>query len=125
MSIFVQYAPYKLEDGDWDTIKEAFADRCIGEAGPVCAQRARRALSIARSLSPLDLEREFRPHRRQHHAGGDEREPALLLRPVPGWADHRTPVAGLYLCGAASHPGGGVMGVCGRNAAEAILQDRP
>ena len=45
-------------------------------------------------------------------------------RPVTGWADHRTPLAGLYLCGAASHPGGGVMGTCGRNAAAAILKDR-
>ena len=45
------------------------------------------------------------------------------LRPVLGWADHRCPVRGLYLCGAASHPGGGVMGVCGRNAAEEILRD--
>ena len=45
------------------------------------------------------------------------------FRPVAGWADHRSPVRGLYLCGAASHPGGGVMGACGRNAAAAILQD--
>ena len=45
------------------------------------------------------------------------------MRPVPGWADHRTPVSGLYLCGAASHPGGGVMGACGKNAAVEILRD--
>ena len=45
------------------------------------------------------------------------------MRPAPGWADHRTPVKGLYLCGAASHPGGGVMGACGKNAAGEILRD--
>ena len=45
------------------------------------------------------------------------------MRPVMGWADHRTPIKGLYLCGAASHPGGGVMGACGKNAAEEILRD--
>ena len=47
-----------------------------------------------------------------------------MLRPVPGWSDHRTPIEGLYMCGAASHPGGGVMGACGRNAAIEILRDR-
>ncbi|WP_428313504.1 hypothetical protein [Hydrocarboniphaga sp.] len=47
----------------------------------------------------------------------------FAFRPVPGWGDYRTPVKGLYLCGAAAHPGGGVMGACGRNAATAILQD--
>jgi phytoene dehydrogenase-like protein len=46
------------------------------------------------------------------------------FRPVPGWADYRTPLRGLYLCGASAHPGGGVMGAAGRNAAQAILQDR-
>ena len=47
----------------------------------------------------------------------------FVMRPMPGWADHRTPLKGLYLCGAASHPGGGVMGACGKNAAEEILRD--
>jgi phytoene dehydrogenase-like protein len=47
----------------------------------------------------------------------------FFCRPVPGWADHRTPISGLFLCGAASHPGGGVMGACGRNAAKEILRD--
>jgi phytoene dehydrogenase-like protein len=47
----------------------------------------------------------------------------FLMRPIPGWADHRCPIKGIYLCGAASHPGGGVMGACGRNAAVEILRD--
>ena len=74
-------------------------------------------------LSPVNLERTF------GLTGGNIMQGAMSLnqlffrRPVPGWADHRTPVAGLYLCGAASHPGGGVMGACGRNAAREILRD--
>ena len=47
----------------------------------------------------------------------------FLLRPLPGWARYRTPLAGLYLCGAGTHPGGGVMGACGRNAAREVLLD--
>jgi phytoene dehydrogenase-like protein len=74
-------------------------------------------------LSPLDLERTF------GLTGGNIMQRAMtpnqlfFFRPVPGWSDHRTPIGGLYLCGAASHPGGGVMGACGRNAAEEILRD--
>jgi phytoene dehydrogenase-like protein len=74
-------------------------------------------------LSPLDLERLI------GLTGGNIMQGSMLpqqlfaMRPVAGWADHRTPIRGLYLCGAASHPGGGVLGACGRNAAEEILRD--
>jgi len=74
-------------------------------------------------LSPLDLERLF------GLTGGNIMQGAMgplslfSMRPVPGWSDHRTPIRGLYLCGAASHPGGGVIGACGRNASIEILHD--
>ena len=122
MSIFVQYAPYELAEGGWDDIKESFADRCIELLGRY-APNLPGAIEHRQVLSPLDLERTF------GLTGGNIMQGAMSLhqlfafRPVPGWADHRTPISGLYLCGAASHPGGGVMGACGRNAATEILRD--
>lgn len=123
MNLFVQYAPYRLADGKhWDDIKEDFADRCIELLGRY-APNVPRAVLHRQIHSPLDLERTF------GLTGGNIMQGAMIphqlfsMRPVPGWADHRTPIAGLYLCGAASHPGGGVLGACGRNAAEEILRD--
>ena len=74
-------------------------------------------------LTPLDLERTFGLTGGNIFQGAMSLGQLFSLRPVAGWADHRTPVRGLYLCGAASHPGGGVMGACGRNAAREILRD--
>jgi phytoene dehydrogenase-like protein len=122
MSIFVQYAPYRLADGEWDERKESFADRCIELVGRY-APNVPGSVLHRHTLSPLDLERTY------GLSGGNIMQGAMLphqlfsFRPIAGWADHRTPIAGLYLCGAASHPGGGVMGACGRNAAEEILRD--
>ncbi len=122
MSMFVQYAPYELAEGSWDELKEPFADRCI-ELLARYAPNVPDAIIHRQVLSPLDLERVF------GLTGGNIMQGAMNLnqlycfRPTAGWADHRTPVTGLYLCGAASHPGGGVMGACGKNAAEQILRD--
>lgn len=123
MNIFVQYAPYKLAEGkNWDDIKEDFADRCI-ELLARYAPNVPGAILHRQVLSPLDLERLL------GLTGGHIMQGAMTplqlfsMRPVVGWADHRTPIRGLYLCGAASHPGGGVLGACGRNAAEEILRD--
>jgi phytoene dehydrogenase-like protein len=74
-------------------------------------------------LTPLDLERTFGLTGGNIFQGAMSLSQLFSLRPVPGWADHRTPIRGLYLCGAAAHPGGGVMGACGRNAAVEILRD--
>jgi phytoene dehydrogenase-like protein len=121
MSIFVQYAPYKLAEGTWDDVKESFADRCI-ELLARYAPNVPGAIIHRQVVSPLDLERTY------GLTGGNIFQGAMTpwqlysLRPVPGWADYRTPLGGLYLCGAASHPGGGVMGACGRNAAQEILR---
>jgi phytoene dehydrogenase-like protein len=123
MNIFVQYAPYKLADGmSWDDVKEDFGDRCVNLLARY-APNVPGAILHRQVLSPLDLERLI------GLTGGNIMQGAMgplslfSMRPVPGWADHRTPIRGLYLCGAASHPGGGVIGACGRNAAEAILHD--
>jgi phytoene dehydrogenase-like protein len=122
MSCFVQYAPYALRDGSWDDCKEAFADRCIA-ALEEYAPNVPRAVIARQVLSPLDLERRFTL------TGGNIFQGAMTLnqlfsrRPLAGYADYRTPIRGLYLCGAATHPGGGVMGACGYNAAREILRD--
>ena len=124
LSIFVQYAPYKLAEdaGSWDTIGEAFADRCI-EAIAEYAPNVSNAIEHRQFLSPLDLERTYGITGGNIMQGAMDAHQLYCFRPVAGWADHRTPIKGLYLCGAASHPGGGVMGACGKNAAEEILRD--
>jgi phytoene dehydrogenase-like protein len=122
-SIFVQYAPYQLAKGTWDDIKEDFADRCI-ETFARYAPNLPDAIEHRQILSPLDMERTFGLTGGNIMQGAMNLQQMYSMRPVAGWADHRTPVRGLYLCGAASHPGGGVMGACGRNAAAEILRDR-
>jgi phytoene dehydrogenase-like protein len=123
MSMFVQFAPYKLKpDLHWDTIKESFADRCI-EVLAEYAPNVPSAIEHRQVLSPLDLERVYGLTGGNIMQGAMNFNQLFLMRPVPGWSDHRTPIRGLYLCGAASHPGGGVMGACGRNAAIEILRD--
>ena len=124
MNMFVQYTPYHLADGQrWDDIKESFADRCIDLLAEF-APNIRAAIEHRQVLSPVDLERTFGLTGGNIFQGAMNLNQLFSMRPIPGWADHRTPLAGLYLCGAASHPGGGVIGACGRNAARAILADR-
>jgi phytoene dehydrogenase-like protein len=123
MSIFVQYAPYALREATWDGLRESFADRCFDVLDEY-APNFRRAVLARQVLTPLDLERTF------NLTGGNIFQGAMIpsqlfsLRPVAGYADYRTPVRGLYLCGAAAHPGGGVMGAPGWNAAREILRAR-
>ena len=123
LSMFVQYAPYKLASGNWDDRKEAFADRCI-EVLAEYAPNVPAAIEHRQVLSPLDLERVYGITGGNIMQGAMSPHQLYCFRPVAGWADHRTPVPGLYLCGAASHPGGGVMGSCGKNAATEILRDK-
>lgn len=124
LSLFVQYAPYRLRgEQSWDDIKDAFADRCIARLAEY-APNVPAAIEHRQVLSPLDLERVYGLTGGNIFQGAMNLNQLHIMRPVPGWADHRTPIKGLYLAGAASHPGGGVMGACGRNAALEILRDR-
>ncbi len=124
MNMFVQYTPYHLSGGkNWDDIKESFADRCI-DLLVEFAPNMRGAIEHRQILSPVDLERTYGLTGGNIFQGAMNLNQLFSFRPIPGWADHRTPIKGLYLCGAASHPGGGVIGACGRNAARAILADR-
>lgn len=121
MSIFVQYAPYHLRGTTWDELRETFADRCFALLNDY-APNFQRSVIARQVLTPLDIERTF------NLTGGNIFQGAMTLnqlfafRPVPGWASYRTPIHGLYLCGAAAHPGGGVMGAAGAHAAHVIIR---
>jgi phytoene dehydrogenase-like protein len=123
MSMFVQYAPYDLRDGSWDDQREAFADRCFDVLDEY-APNVKRAVIDRQVLTPLDLERVFNLTGGNIFQGAMTPGQLFAFRPVPGYARYRTPVRGLYLCGAAAHPGGGVMGTPGLNAAREILGRR-
>lgn len=122
LSLFVQYAPYHLQEGNWNDCKEEMADRCIAEIARF-APNVPQSIVHRQVLSPLDLERVFGLTGGNIFQGAMPLHQLFSLRPVAGWSDYRTPVRGLYLCGSAAHPGGGVMGACGRNAAGEILRD--
>jgi phytoene dehydrogenase-like protein len=121
MSCFVQYAPYHLTEGTWDAQREAFGDTVIETLAEYAPDLPDRILH-RQVLTPLDLEREFGLSEGNIFQGELTLEQLFWLRPVPGWAQYRTPVRHLYLCGSAAHPGGGIMGAPGRNAARTILR---
>jgi phytoene dehydrogenase-like protein len=123
MSIFVQYAPYALRGTTWDQIGEGFADRCFALLDEYAPNFSRSVLA-RQVLTPLDIERVFGLTGGNIFQGAMTPGQLFSLRPVPGHAGYQTPVAGLYLCGAAAHPGGGVMGSPGWNAAREILRRR-
>ena len=122
MSVIAQYAPYRLRDGDWDASREALGDRVMAVLESV-APGISSLVAARQVLTPLDLERDF------GLTGGHplHAEPALdsffLWRPLLGYARYRLPVEGLYLCGSGAHPGGGISGWPGQNAAREILAD--
>jgi phytoene dehydrogenase-like protein len=122
MSMFIQYAPTNLRGASWDEVKDQFADRCF-EVLSEYAPNFRRAVINRQVLSPLDMERIYGLTGGNIFQGAMHLHRLFFLRPVSGYANYRTPIRGLYLCGAATHPGGGVMGACGYNAAREILKD--
>jgi phytoene dehydrogenase-like protein len=123
MSMFVQYAPYELRDGSWDDEREAFADRCFDVLDEY-APNFKRSVIARQVLAPVDLESVFNLTGGNIFQGAMTPGQLFAFRPVPGYARYRTPISGLYLCGAAAHPGGGVMGTPGLNAAREILSRR-
>lgn len=124
MSCFVQYAPYKLRPGlDWDHLREAFGNTVIDTIAEY-APNLKNIILQRQVLTPLDLEREFGLSEGNIFQGELSLEQLFFLRPVPGWTRFRTPIKGLYLCGSATHPGGGIMGAPGRLAALEVLRDR-
>ncbi|CAK9324179.1 unnamed protein product, partial [Citrullus colocynthis] len=138
INLFIQYTPYKPSDGSWEDpvyreillieqsrrfwLQESFAQRCfalIDEYAPGFSS----SIIGYDMLTPPDLEREIGLTGGNIFHGAMGLDSLFLLRPVKGWSNYRSPVKGLYLCGSGAHPGGGVMGAPGRNAANLVLQD--
>jgi phytoene dehydrogenase-like protein len=122
MSCFVQYAPYHLANGTWDEQREAFGDTVIDTLAEY-APNIRDVIRHRQVVTPLDLERTWGLSEGHIFQGELTLEQLFFLRPAPGWAQYATPVDRLYMCGSATHPGGGIMGAPGRNAAMKILAD--
>jgi phytoene dehydrogenase-like protein len=121
MSIFVQYVPYKVNGGWTDARREAFGDTVIDTLAQY-APNIKSAILHRQVITPHDIERIVGISEGNIFHGELALEQMFFLRPVPGWAQYATPVDGLYQCGSGTHPGGGVMGASGRNAAMAILK---
>jgi phytoene dehydrogenase-like protein len=123
MSIEVQYAPYHLRDGEWDDhARDALGDRVI-ETLAAYAPDLPGTVLHRQVLTPLDLENTFGLTEGHAYQGEMTLDQILFMRPVAGWSRYRTPVRDLYLCGAATHPGGGIAGGAGANASREILKD--
>jgi phytoene dehydrogenase-like protein len=122
LSCFVQYAPYKLAQGTWDDHREAFGNNVINTIAEH-APNIKDIIIDRQILTPLDLEREFGLTQGNIFQGELSLEQLFFLRPVPGWAYYRTPIHNLYMCGSATHPGGGIMGANGRIASQVILKN--
>jgi phytoene dehydrogenase-like protein len=122
LSCFVQYAPYRLREGTWDEKREAFGDTVVDTIAEY-APNLKNIIIHRQVVTPLDLEREWGLTEGNIFQGELSLEQLFFLRPVPGWAQYRTPIKNLYMCGSATHPGGGIMGAPGRLAALQILKD--
>jgi phytoene dehydrogenase-like protein len=123
MSVFVQYCPYRLADGEWSAEKrQAFGDTVI-DAIARHSPDFKDLILHAEIRTPRDIENEVGLTEGNIFQGELTFDQLLFNRPVPGYAQYRAPVRGLYMCGSSTHPGGGVMGAPGANSANAILRD--
>jgi len=122
MTCFVQYVPYRLAEGSWDQNRELLSNRVVKKIAEF-APNVPGAIIATQVITPLDLERKYGLTEGNIFHGDLNLEQLFFMRPVPGWAQYRTPVDGLYLCGAGAHPGGGVTGAPGHNAAKQVLRD--
>ncbi len=122
MTCFVQYVPYRLRSGTWAENRELLGDRVVRKIAEY-APNVSNSIVARQVLTPLDLERTYGLTEGNIFHGDLSLEQMFFMRPVPGWAQYRTPVAGLYLCGAGAHPGGGVTGAPGHNAAQQVIHD--
>ncbi len=122
MTCFVQYVPYKLRQGTWDDNRELLGDRVVKKIAEY-APNVPSAIVARQVLTPLDLERTYGLTEGNIFHGDLNLEQLFFNRPVAGWSQYRTPIAGLYLCGAGAHPGGGVTGAPGHNSAHQVLRD--
>jgi phytoene dehydrogenase-like protein len=122
LTCFVQYVPYHLREGNWDENRELLGNRVVKKIAEY-APNVPNAIVARQVLTPLDLERTYGLTEGNIFHGDLRLEQLFFMRPVSGWSQYRTPVDGLYLCGAGAHPGGGVSGAPGHNAAHQVLRD--
>jgi len=122
MSINIQYAPYHLREENWETEGEKRAARVI-ETLTEYAPGLPDLIEHQQMITPLDWETEYGLAEGSIFHGQMALDQWLVMRPAPGWGRYRTPVKNLYLCGAGTHPGGGVTGAPGMNAAREVLKD--
>jgi phytoene dehydrogenase-like protein len=123
LSCFVQYAPYKLKPGlNWDNLREDFGNTVIDTVAEY-APNLKDIILHKQVITPLDLEREWGLSEGNIFQGELSLEQLFFLRPAPGWARFRTPIKDLYMCGSATHPGGGIMAAPGRLSALEVLKD--
>ena len=124
LSCFVQYAPFKLKGGPeaWEGKREEFGDTVVNTISQY-APNLKKIIVGRQVVTPLDLDRTFGLTEGNIFQGELSLEQLFFLRPIPGWAKYRTPIKNLYMCGSATHPGGGIMGANGRIAAMEILKD--
>jgi phytoene dehydrogenase-like protein len=122
MTTFIQYVPYHLRHGTWDEQRELLGDRVVKKIAEY-APNVPNSIIARQVVTPLDLERTYGLTEGNIFHGDLSLEQLFFMRPVPGWSQYRTPVSGLYLCGAGAHPGGGVTGAPGYNAAHKALRD--
>jgi phytoene dehydrogenase-like protein len=120
LTCFVQYLPYAPQDGSWDHHRERLGDRVTALIGQF-APNVPASVIARRIYTPVDLEETFGITEGNIFHGDISLEQMFFMRPLPRWAHYRTPVKNLWLCGAGTHPGGGVTGAPGHNAAHAIL----
>lgn len=123
MTITMQYAPYALHDGDWDDERERLGDLVVATMAQY-APNLPSQIANRHTITPLDWERDYGLTEGSIFHGQMGLGQLLVMRPVPGWGRYRTPIEGLYLCGAGAHPGGGVTGLPGWLAAKEILNGR-
>ena len=120
LSCFVQYAPYARARGSWDEARESFGDTVVDTLAEY-APNIRNLVLHRQVVTPLDLERDFSLTEGDIFQGELAPDQLFFMRPVAGWAQYKTPITNLWMCGSATHPGGGIMGAPGRNAARQIL----
>ena len=123
MTCFIQYLPYDLKDGDWDSRSEELSDRVIKQLTRFIPNLPD-IIEAKKLLTPLDLERTYGLTEGNIFHGDLSLSQLFFMRPTPDCSQYSTPVKGLYLCGAGTHPGGGVTGAPGHNAAKKVLKDR-
>ena len=122
MSIHAQFAPYKLRQGDWTARRDEFGNIVIDKL-EAYAPGIREMIVAAQVITPVDLEQQYGLSGGHIHHGEQTLDQFFTFRPLIGWAQYRTPLKRLYLCGAGTHPGGGLTGMPGANAAREIKRD--